>query len=155
LQRGNAGLVTQHVRDIEQELGDVVPAEFRGKLYAAPTMRDGGVFTLLTPTGFPLIHPETGNFIQFDPNEVARHRRAYDAEKAAHELKIKNAEVQATGPRFMGVDPQAAARARTSKGSDPTTWVQTENGPVAADSLAGRKASNPFPDFGTWAASRR
>ncbi len=155
MQRGNAPLVTQHVLDVERELGDAVPSEFRGKLYAAPTAQDGNVFAVLTPTGFPLIDERTGDFIMFDPNEVANARRQYDAAKAAHELRVSSAEHNATGPRFMGIVPEAAAQARISVGSDPKTWVQTDDGPMAPGSPEGRKAANPFPDFATWAASRK
>ncbi len=169
LQRGAAAFVTQHVMDVEKELGDTLPSEFRGKLYAAPDQRDGRVFNVLSPQGFPLINPKTGDFIRFDPNEVAAARHRYATEKAAHDLKFNNAETLRRGIEFMGTPTQEAAERRTSKGTGPTSTYSEDEinrqrarqsgvtlpGQPDLSTAEGRRAANQFPDFATWASSRK
>lgn len=116
--------------------------------FAAPHPDDPNVFLVMQPSGFPAVNPRTGRHLTFDPRELEVVQHEYANERAAAEAKHK-----ASKPRsadFMGVDVNAAASARTSKGTGPTPGVTPK-----APSRTRSKDDFDFPDFIDFYAGRK
>jgi len=128
----------------------VIDKDQAGGAFAAPHWADPSVFMILRPDGLPVVNPNSGVPVLFDPNEIASSRVRYEQDKAEARTRFEDGNRRQRGTTVLGIDATAAAAARTAKGTGPAPSAQPSMAALTAAGATDATGVKPvfeFPDF--------